>query len=230
MANSSPRANCTICVPSDEAGSVYQVECPQEYRRRLDNIIRKYPEIFPPDITKGYRMKDCYVSKKLNIRIRRIEITGRSYTVRPSFVMPYMTAFTDDAEKALFLSKFDVPAWGTARTSGKNGPYWYRMTSNLGRFSLVGTTVRDSRKLPLHMLPMKNIRRFEVKSVISRQLSAADAFSAQQYPKVLATSVYSVGMLFLDRKRWMQILLTRLTRSISTGGPPLEMRSVIFSR
>jgi len=151
MANSSPRANCTICVPSDEAGSVYQVECPQEYRRRLDNIIRKYPEIFPPDITKGYRMKDCYVSKKLNIKIRRIEITGRSYTVRPSFVMPYMTAFTDDAEKALFLSKFDVPAWGTARTFGKNGPYRYRMTSNLGRFSLVGTTVRDSRKLPLHI-------------------------------------------------------------------------------
>ncbi|RWX47783.1 hypothetical protein H206_05639 [Candidatus Electrothrix aarhusensis] len=82
----------------------------------------------------GYRMKDCYVSKKLNIKIRRIQIAGRSYTVRPSFVMPYMTAFTDDAEKALFLTKFDVPAWGIARIFGKNGPYWYRMAGSLGRF------------------------------------------------------------------------------------------------
>ena len=65
--------------------------------------------------------------------------------------MPYMTAFTDDAEKALFLSKFDVPAWGIARIFGKNGPYWYRMASNLGWFSLVGTTVRDPKKLPLHL-------------------------------------------------------------------------------
>ncbi len=39
-------------------------------------------------------MKDCYVSKKLNIKIRRIQIAGRSYTVRPSFVMPYMTGQT----------------------------------------------------------------------------------------------------------------------------------------
>ena len=151
MLNSSPRANCTICVPFDKAGSVYQAECPLGYRRQLDNIIEKHPELFPPDIKNGYRMKDCYVSKKLNIKIRRIQIAGRSYTVRPSFVMPYMTAFTDDAEKALFLSKFDVPAWGIARIFGKNGPYWYRMASSLGRFSLVGTTVRDPRKLPLHI-------------------------------------------------------------------------------
>ncbi|MCI5132879.1 MAG: hypothetical protein D3904_15515 [Candidatus Electrothrix sp. EH2] len=65
--------------------------------------------------------------------------------------MPYMTAFTDDAEKVLFLSKFDIPAWGIARTSGKNGPYWYRMAGSLGRFSLVGTTVRYPTKLPLHI-------------------------------------------------------------------------------
>ncbi|MCI5136886.1 MAG: hypothetical protein D3922_00380 [Candidatus Electrothrix sp. AR1] len=133
------------------AGSIYQAECPLGYRRQLDDIIKKHPELFPPDIKNGYRIKDCYVSKKLNIKIRRIQIAGRSYTVRPSFVMPYMTAFTDDAEKALFLSKLDVPAWGIARIFGKNGPYWYRMASSLGRFSLVGTTVRDPRKLPLHI-------------------------------------------------------------------------------
>ncbi|MCI5210307.1 MAG: hypothetical protein D3910_16300, partial [Candidatus Electrothrix sp. ATG2] len=146
MVSSAPRANCTICVPFDKAGYAYQAECPLRYRCQLDDIIKKYPELFPSEIRNGYRMKDSYVSKKLNIRIRRINIAGRSYTVRPSFVMPYMTAFTDDAEKALFLSKFDVPAWGIARIFGKNGPYWYRMAGCLGRFSLVGTTVKDPAK------------------------------------------------------------------------------------
>ena len=106
MVSPVPRANCTICVPFGKARSIYQAECPQSYRRQLDDIIKEHPELFPPDIINGYRMKDSYISKRLNIRIRRIEIAGRSYTVRPSFVMPYMTAFTDDAEKVLFLTKF----------------------------------------------------------------------------------------------------------------------------
>ncbi|MCI5208406.1 MAG: hypothetical protein D3910_06340 [Candidatus Electrothrix sp. ATG2] len=100
MVNSSPRANCTICVPFDKAGPIYQVECPQGYRRQLDDLIKKYPELFPPDIKNGYRMKDCYVSKKLNIKIRRIQIAGRSYTVRPSFVMPLHDRFYKGCRKS----------------------------------------------------------------------------------------------------------------------------------
>ncbi|MCI5147994.1 MAG: hypothetical protein D3916_01055, partial [Candidatus Electrothrix sp. MAN1_4] len=110
MSESAQRANCTICIPFNKQKSAYQAECPKAFRCQLNEIIKKHPELFPPEIKNGYRMKDSYVSKKLNIRIRRIEIAGRSYTVRPSFVMPYMTAFTDDVEKGLFLNKFDVPA------------------------------------------------------------------------------------------------------------------------
>ncbi len=36
-------------------------------------------------------MKDIKTSKKLLIPIRRIEIAGISFNIRPSFVMPYMT-------------------------------------------------------------------------------------------------------------------------------------------
>ena len=151
MAKVSPRTNCTICVPFCKKRYAYQVECPQRYRHQLDDIIYKYPENFPFEIRNGYQMKDSYVSKKLKIRIRRIKIAGKNYTVRPSFVMPYLTAFTDDVKRALFLSKFDVPAWGLAHIFGKNASYWYRMSSHLGVFSLVGTTIKDSRKLPLHI-------------------------------------------------------------------------------
>ncbi len=60
MLNSSPRANCTICVPFDKAGSVYQAECPRGYRRQLDNIIKNGRErlgvkLFPPEQKGGDR-------------------------------------------------------------------------------------------------------------------------------------------------------------------------------
>jgi hypothetical protein len=40
MVGPSPRANCTICVPFGKAASAYQAECPQIYRRQLDDIIK----------------------------------------------------------------------------------------------------------------------------------------------------------------------------------------------
>jgi hypothetical protein len=66
--------------------------------------------------------------------------------------MPYQTALTDQVKKALFLRKFDVPAWGLAYIFGKNKMSWYRMESHLGQFSLVGTTIKDPEKLPNDLL------------------------------------------------------------------------------
>jgi hypothetical protein len=97
-------------------------------------------------------MKDSYISKKQNIMIRRIEISGIAHTVRPSFVMPYMTGMTDDAEKGLFLRKFSVPFWGTAHSFGRDPMYWERMEQSIGRNSIVGTTVKESGKLPEHVV------------------------------------------------------------------------------
>ena len=151
MTKATLRTNCTICVPFSKAAYPIFVESYQKYRHQLDNIISKYPEIFPAEIQNGYKMKDCHISERLGIKIRRIEVAGKSYTIRPSFVMPYLTAFTDEVEKALFLTRFDVPMWGLARVFGKNAPHWYRMASHLGRFSIVGTTIKDPDKLPSHI-------------------------------------------------------------------------------
>ena len=54
-------------------------------------------------------------------------------------------------KKALFLRNCDTPYWCLAQTFGKNAAYWYRMESHLGRFSLVGTTIRNPKKLPQHV-------------------------------------------------------------------------------
>lgn len=151
MTKASPRANCTICVPFQKETYSSTVDFLPEYRQQLNDFISLYPEIFPPEIQNGYTMQDSYVSKKLNIRTRRIKAAGRNYTIRPSFVMPYMTAFTDDVEKVLFLNKFDVGVWGPAHVFGKNPLFRYRMAGHPGRFSIVGTTIKDPEKLPSHI-------------------------------------------------------------------------------
>ena len=71
-------------------------------------MIGSYPELFPPDIAEGYWLKDIRPSAKLGIEIRRIQVNNTSDTVRPSFLMPYLTRTVDVAEKALILRQFSV--------------------------------------------------------------------------------------------------------------------------
>ncbi len=67
--------------------------------------------------------------------------------------MPYMTGFVKDVEKPLFLRKFAVPFWALSQCFGKNPMYWYRLEATIGRYSLVGTTIKSP-------LLMKNIPAF----------------------------------------------------------------------
>jgi hypothetical protein len=40
--------------------------------------------------------------------------------------MPYMSGYTDEVEKALFLQRFGVPYWGITYLFGKNDMHWER--------------------------------------------------------------------------------------------------------
>ena len=51
-------------------------------------------------------------------------------------------ARTAEVEGPLFLRKFGVPFWALARVFGGDPMSWYRLECGLGRFSVVGTTVR----------------------------------------------------------------------------------------
>jgi hypothetical protein len=125
---------------------------PLGFRAHMDEQIARFPELFPADIPNGYKMKDFYYSKKLSIPIRRIEVANIAYTVRPSFVMPYMVGLVEDIEKSLFLRKFSVPFWGLAYVFGRDPMYWYRIECSLGRNSIVGTTIKDPDQLPQHLI------------------------------------------------------------------------------
>ena len=137
-----------ICIPFEQDQYDEIVMDPVAFREHLDRYYSLNPEPFPEDFEKGYKMKDLGTSSKLGITVRRITVGSTAYTIRPSFVTPYMTAWTDDIEDALFLRKFDVPFWAIALIFGKYAMYWHRLECSLGRNSVVGTTVQAPEKIP----------------------------------------------------------------------------------
>src|SRR3990170_2028323 len=152
LVTKSSRNNCTICLPICEEEYEKIIDNAQQFRHFLDCSYEKVPELFPPNFLQGYQLKDKRMSLKNNIKIRRIELRDdTSYSIRPSFLKPYMTAYTKDVEDPLFLRKFGVPYWALAYVFGRNPMYWYRLESALGRNSIVGTTVRKT-ELPEHLL------------------------------------------------------------------------------
>jgi hypothetical protein len=139
-------------LPVSEDAYTQAINDPAEFRRLLDEGFRTTPELFPPNFAQGYELKDDRMSVKQRLPIRRIRLKdGTAYSVRPSFLMPYMTARVADVEGPLFLRKFGVPYWALAHVFGADPMFWYRLECGLGRFSIVGTTVRRA-EIPAHLL------------------------------------------------------------------------------
>jgi hypothetical protein len=143
----------TICLPVSKEAYLACIDCPAAFRRWLDAGFRRHPELFPAGFAHGYTLKDSRLSRKRGIRLRRVrcKATGRVCSVRPCFVLPYMTGWSAGAEGPLFLRGFGVPFWALARVFGRGPMYWYRLELSLGRNSIVGTTVRQA-ELPAHLL------------------------------------------------------------------------------
>lgn len=142
------RTNRTICVPFTQEDYINVTDNPVLFRGYPDPITDRWPEIFPNNILSGYLMKDMKESVKPGLPIRRIKIDGAAHTIRPSFVMPYMTGLVRDVEKGLMLRKYAVPFRVIAYVLGENAMYWQRTEQSLGRNSIAGTTVRDGENLP----------------------------------------------------------------------------------
>jgi hypothetical protein len=143
----------TLCLPIGKDDYAALVGDPGRFRAWLDQCFRSWPELFPKAFQAGYRLKDGRISTRTGLRLRRIRLkaTGESFSVRPSFLLPYMVGTTDDAQGPLFLRAFGVPFWALARVFGKGAMYWYRLEVSLGRNGVVGTTVRRA-DLPEHLL------------------------------------------------------------------------------
>lgn len=133
----------------------------KRFRAYLDEVIEKWPELFPPEITSGYHLHGKRYSSKMEaVQLQRIQLLSSDkngqkivLTIKPSAIMPYMSGYTDNVEKALYLAhKHAVPASGLTYVFGHNDSYWYRQTIQIGRYSLVETTVQSLEKMPTDLL------------------------------------------------------------------------------
>lgn len=139
LAAQAPRGHRTLCLPFEEESYPRVVAAPVEFRRIIDACFRDAPELFPAGFGRGYQLKDNRVSAKRGLPIRRVVLRdGVAYSVRPSFLVPYMAARAGDVEGPLFLRSFGVPFWALARVFGRDPMYWYRLTRGLGRASIAG--------------------------------------------------------------------------------------------
>ncbi len=151
--NPKPRGFSTICLPISKDRYLQLIDSPTLFRQWLDRAFRDTPELFPAAFAHGYTLKDDRTSVKRGLRLRRIrcKANGAAFSIRPCFVLPYMSAWTQEADGPLFLRSFGVPFWALARVFGKDPMFWYRIEVGLGRHSIVGTTVRHT-TLPEHLL------------------------------------------------------------------------------
>lgn len=157
IATASPRVILPI------AYSEYQglASEPKQFRRWVDEMIAAHPELFPKEIGQGYTLHGLPPdSAKLpgvsfrRIRLKAVNEAGKRQvvTICSSDVMPYMTAYTDEVEKALFLRRFGVPFWALTYLYGRNDEYWYNMVCRFGHYELVGTVVKHPEQLPVDLL------------------------------------------------------------------------------
>lgn len=149
------RLSKSICIPFDSE-SHYE-DCMQDRalcRSHLSQVYAQHPELFPSEMGSGFIFHGFTHSQKQQLCLRRIRLkaTGQVYQIRPSFVMPYMVGRTDEVEKALYLRHWGVPFDALAYVFGRDGMYWYRLYTSLGRNSIVGTTLKAGSQIPVNLL------------------------------------------------------------------------------
>lgn len=142
--------NKTIVLPFNEDTYAEFIHDKPAYKAHVQAWIDAYPELFPDTIHDGWSLNGLTrESAKQGIRMRRI-ITNADrevWHIRPAFVMPYMTCDTATAEKILFLHKW-APPWALAHAFGKDVMTVHRLTLRMGRYNIVGTTVKRPEALP----------------------------------------------------------------------------------
>ena len=83
---------------------------PERFRNLLGRHIGAVPELSPAETRRGDRMKDVYRSRKTGCELLRIEPRDlQCYPVRPSFLMPYLSGYTEDVQAPLFSASPPSP-------------------------------------------------------------------------------------------------------------------------
>lgn len=142
--------NKTLVLPFDEATYDELLADTSAYKAYVQSWIDRSPELFPDTIREGWSLNGLTrESAKQGIRLRRIitTIDQEVWRIRPAFMMPYMTCKTETAEPILFLRKW-APAWALAHAFRTDVMFIHRVTLQMGRYNIVGTTAKQPEALP----------------------------------------------------------------------------------
>lgn len=123
-------------------------------RALLNEQFMAHPELFPANLSDGFSLAGCLPEsvKQPGVRLRQLITRDKTkWYLRPSFVTPYMTATAQELEGPWLLLSIGTPTWVVSRIFGRDDMYWYRQLEQLGRNSLVGTTVQTSENMPEHL-------------------------------------------------------------------------------
>jgi hypothetical protein len=200
--------NHHICLPFDS--EAHYAACLQDlaaFRTFLTAQFALHPELFPQAFAHGFAFHSAYRLKKQQLRLRRIKLkaTAEVFTLRPSFVLPYGIARTDEVEKALFLRHYGVPFEALAYVFGRNASFWQRAWLQLGRPSLVATTIKDPQKLPRHLVADEKVTWLDGQEVYVTTTAAAGCLLGVGVAKETTTDALRKG--YSDFKEEAQALL-----------------------
>jgi len=149
-----------ICLAFEsEAAYAKLVGAPKLYRAWLEAQYARHPELFPAAFAQGFHWHSRYHQKKQNVTLRRLRLkaTRGVFTIAPSFLLPYGAGRTDEVEKALYLLPYGVPAAALEYVFGRSASYYERLLASVGRFHLVGTTVKQADRLPVQLVADEKI-------------------------------------------------------------------------
>jgi hypothetical protein len=217
IATRSSRGYRTICLPLSESVYLRVVHDPALFRQTVDDCFRRMPHLSPANFANGYQLKDERESNKQKVMIRRILTRdGAAYSLRPSYLMPYMAGRTEDVEGPLFLRKFAVPFWALARVFGRDPMYWYRLECGLGRFSIVGTTIRQG-ELPLHLLADEHHQTLDAEKVyIATTVGSGCILGAEPAPTAGTDDLKDAYAVFKEEAR--DVAPDYAPKTVSTDG------------
>jgi hypothetical protein len=160
--------NHHICLPFDsEAHYEACLNDASRFREFLLAQLARYPELFPQAFAQGFQLHSRYYLKKQQLWLRRIKLkaTGKVFAIRPSFLLPYGVARTDEVEKALYLRQWGVPFEALEHIFGRSAKFFERAWLQLGRPSVVGTSIKEAEKLPLHLVADEKVTWLKGKEV-----------------------------------------------------------------
>ena len=139
--------------------------------------------------------------------------------------MPYMIGRTDEVENGLRLCHRGVSLETTVQVGGRNAPFWYRADASLGRMRLVGTTVKDPKRLPKHLVADEKHTWLLGEPVFVPTIAAHGVFLGVSVTEAADTDALESGERDFPAESFRNLILTTRPRpsTPTVGKPPTPL-------